>query len=413
MNGSNSNKKLLIFMSIFLLIVSSFVFADLLSNPPSFSFKGEPTETITEQSFILTNDNVSYNITGLIFDFDILSGLPNNNVGVNSFTIMDLPSDLGNGSVPSKEATVNFDFTMPSGLDAIDKNFNEVVWEIGQMKISGLEINASKQADTHPIEIFMDVEVKIENNLEFFNNQVEFEISGEDPRNTSSGKTRTVTDGDAVILRIFYENTFAEEDIRFYKKDIEFILYVDGEELDRQGGRDDVNSDEVGEAEVEFDVEDLDTGESYYVEIEMIGFTDYGNGDGGRHGEVFKFEIEVEEAVEESTFVGDSDGDGVNDDLDLCPNTSILCISDEAGCEMDPDNDGICNGADRTPNGEVVEEQTSQNTISKQQETVDEPEEVEEKVVEKNNESSGTGSFFFGLIVGFIGAALFFTLTKV
>ena len=165
MNGSNSNKKLLIFMSIFLLIVSSFVFADLLSNPPSFSFKGEPTETITEQSFILTNDNVSYNITGLIFDFDILSGLPNNNVGVNSFTIMDLPSDLGNGSVPSKEATVNFDFTMPSGLDAIDKNFNEVVWEIGQMKISGLEINASKQADTHPIEIFMDVEVKIENNL--------------------------------------------------------------------------------------------------------------------------------------------------------------------------------------------------------------------------------------------------------
>ena len=413
MNGSNSNKKLLIFMSIFLLIVSSFVFADLLSNPPSFSFKGEPTETITEQSFILTNDNVSYNITGLIFDFDILSGLPNNNVGVNSFTIMDLPSDLGNGSVPSKEATVNFDFTMPSGLDAIDKNFNEVVWEIGQMKISGLEINASKQADTHPIEIFMDVEVKIENNLEFFNNQVEFEISGEDPRNTSSGKTRTVTDGDAVILRIFYENTFAEEDIRFYKKDIEFILYVDGEELDRQGGRDDVNSDEVGEAEVEFDVEDLDTGESYYVEIEMIGFTDYGNDDGGRHGEVFKFEIEVEEAVEESTFVGDSDGDGVNDDLDLCPNTSILCISDEAGCEMDPDNDGICNGADRTPNGEVVEEQTSQNTISKQQETVDEPEEVEEKVVEKNNESSGTGSFFFGLMVGFIGAALFFTLTKV
>ena len=413
MNGSNSNKKLLIFMSIFLLIVSSFVFADLLSNPPSFSFKGEPTETITEQSFILTNDNVSYNITGLIFDFDILSGLPNNNVGVNSFTIMDLPSDLGNGSVPSKEATVNFDFTMPSGLDAIDKNFNEVVWEIGQMKISGLEINASKQADTHPIEIFMDVEVKIENNLEFFNNQVEFEISGEDPRNTSSGKTRTVTDGDAVILRIFYENTFAEEDIRFYKKDIEFILYVDGEELDRQGGRDDVNSDEVGEAEVEFDVEDLDTGESYYVEIEMIGFTDYGNDDGGRHGEVFKFEIEVEEAVEESTFVGDSDGDGVNDDLDLCPNTSILCISDEAGCEMDPDNDGICNGVDRTPNGEVVEEQTSQNTISKQQETVDEPEEVEEKVVEKNNESSGTGSFFFGLIVGFIGAALFFTLTKV
>ena len=413
MNGSNSNKKLLIFMSIFLLIVSSFVFADLLSNPASFSFKGEPTETITGQSFILTNDNVSYNITGLIFDFDILSGLPNNNVGVNSFTIMDLPSDLGNGSVPSKEATVNFDFTMPSGLDAIDENFNEVVWEIGQMKISGLEINASKQADTHPIEIFMDVEVKIENNLEFFNNQVEFEISGEDPRNTSSGKTRTVTDGDAVILRIFYENTFAEEDIRFYKKDIEFILYVDGEELDRQGGRDDVNSDEVGEAEVEFDVEDLDTGESYYVEIEMIGFTDYGNDDGGRHGEVFKFEIEVEEAVEESTFVGDSDGDGVNDDLDLCPNTSILCISDEAGCEMDPDNDGICNGVDRTPNGEVVEEQTSQNTISKQQETVDEPEEVEEKVVEKNNESSGTGSFFFGLIVGFIGAALFFTLTKV
>jgi hypothetical protein len=410
MNNLNSNKKLLIFMSIFLLIISSFVVADLLANPPSFSFTGEPTETITGQSFVLTNDNLSQNITDLIFEFDADSGLPSNNVDINNFLGISLPPQIGNGS-GIMESTLNFDFTMPSGLDAIDDNFNEVTWDVGEMKINGSKVNSFNTSDTSPVEVLMGVNVKIENHLEFFNNEIEFEISGEDPKNTSSGRTRTVQDGDSVTIRIFYENTFETEGLIFYKKDIEVNLYVDGERLDTQGGKGNADSEEVKEAVVEFDVEDLDP-DTYPVEIELIGFVIDGNG--GRHGEVFEFEIDVEEAVEESTFVGDSDGDGVNDDLDLCPNTSILCISDEAGCEMDPDNDGICNGVDRTPNGEVVEEQQiSQNTISKQEESNEEPEEVEEKVVKKDNEGGGTGSFFFGLIVGFIGAALFFTLTKV
>lgn len=409
MDRSSNNRKLLIFTSIFLLIISSFVMASFTLSSSDTSFTGEPMEN-KSGAINIENSYLMHHISDLTYTFIPNSALSSSSLNVESLKLNSEPTELANMSGPT---SVSFEFEVPRGLDAIDENFDEVSWTAGTLEIEGYAENISNSTINETFLETLDFTVKIENSLEFYNNQIEFESSDEDPRNTSSGKTRTVRDGDNVKILIFYENIFTEEDIIFYMKDIEFVLYVDGEELDRQGGKDNVDSEEVGEAEVEFDVEDLDTGESYDVEIEMVGFTDYGD-EGGRHGEIFEFEIDVEEAVEESTFVGDSDGDGVNDDLDLCPNTNILCISDEAGCEMDPDNDGICNGVDRTPNGEVKEEQQiTQNTISKQEDDVEEPEEVEEKVVKKDNESSGTGSFFFGLIVGFIGAALFFTLTKV
>jgi outer membrane protein OmpA-like peptidoglycan-associated protein/opacity protein-like surface antigen len=46
----------------------------------------------------------------------------------------------------------------------------------------------------------------------------------------------------------------------------------------------------------------------------------------------------------------DSDGDGVRDSKDKCPNTPMGCIVDEVGCEIDSDGDGVCDGLDRCPN---------------------------------------------------------------
>ena len=412
MNGSSNNRKLLIFTSIFLLIISSFVMASFGLSSGYTSLSGEPTEN--ELGTIdIVNNYPFHNVTDLSYTFTPNSALSSSSLNSESLRLSSFPSHLDNGSGPT---AVNFEFEIPQGLDAIDDNFDEVTWTVGTLEISGEAKNLSNLTDhnySEPIFETLDFNVQVENHLEFYNGEVEFEISGEDPINTSSGRTRTVEDGDRITIRVFYENTFSE-DIAFNKEDIEAILYVDEVRQDTQEGKNKVERDEFGELELEFDVEDFDTGESYDVEIELTGITDYNSGNGGKHGDTLSFKIDVEEAVEESTFVGDSDGDGVNDDLDLCPNTNILCISDEAGCEMDPDNDGICNGVDRTPNGEVKEEQQiTQNTISKQDDDIPEPEEVEEKVVKKDNEGSGTGSFFFGLIVGFIGAALFFTLTKV
>lgn len=66
--------------------------------------------------------------------------------------------------------------------------------------------------------------------------------------------------------------------------------------------------------------------------------------------------------------VGDSDGDGVPDNVDRCPGTPLGMAVDTTGCPIDEDGDGVPNGSDdcpRTPpgfkvnaRGCVVDEQT-------------------------------------------------------
>jgi hypothetical protein len=401
----NSDKRFLILISLFLVIMVGFVFAGLDTSSGNFNFAGEPI-LVEEEEFTLSNSYTEHLIENINWDFIPDDSLPDNNVEKNDFVFSNsFPLSLN----VSESELISFTFIMPSGLDAIDDDFEIVEWTVGDLILNGKAtyFNTSDK-DDHPTEVSIKVDVLIDNHFEFLNNQIEFDVSGEDPRNTSSGKTRTVQDGDTVTITVIYENTFTEN-IEFNKDDIEAVLYVDGEELDRQNGKENVDDGETGEVELEFEVDNLDI-DKFDVEIELIGITEHG----GMHGELFEFEIDVEEATVETEVVGDSDGDGVNDNLDFCPGTSILCDVDEAGCEMDPDRDGICNGVDRTPNGEeTVEEKVTENVISKQ--TNNQEDEVEEKVVEKKPSSGGgsTGSFFFGLIVGFIGAALFFTLTKV
>ena len=45
----------------------------------------------------------------------------------------------------------------------------------------------------------------------------------------------------------------------------------------------------------------------------------------------------------------DSDGDGVSDGMDRCPNTPAGTAVDAYGCELDSDNDGVKDSADRCP----------------------------------------------------------------
>ncbi|HPR54703.1 MAG TPA: OmpA family protein [Deltaproteobacteria bacterium] len=47
---------------------------------------------------------------------------------------------------------------------------------------------------------------------------------------------------------------------------------------------------------------------------------------------------------------GDSDGDGVTDDLDKCPNTPAGCKVDKDGCPLDSDGDGVIDCMDKCPN---------------------------------------------------------------
>ncbi len=46
----------------------------------------------------------------------------------------------------------------------------------------------------------------------------------------------------------------------------------------------------------------------------------------------------------------DSDGDGVVDRIDRCPDTPKGCAVDEHGCPLDQDGDGVCDSFDKCPN---------------------------------------------------------------
>jgi outer membrane protein OmpA-like peptidoglycan-associated protein/opacity protein-like surface antigen len=48
--------------------------------------------------------------------------------------------------------------------------------------------------------------------------------------------------------------------------------------------------------------------------------------------------------------VKDTDGDGVNDKKDECPNTPVGAIVDAKGCPLDADKDGVFDGLDQCPN---------------------------------------------------------------
>lgn len=51
-----------------------------------------------------------------------------------------------------------------------------------------------------------------------------------------------------------------------------------------------------------------------------------------------------------STEFMDTDGDGVQDKKDECPNTPAGCLVDSKGCPTDADGDGVCDGVDTCPN---------------------------------------------------------------
>lgn len=54
--------------------------------------------------------------------------------------------------------------------------------------------------------------------------------------------------------------------------------------------------------------------------------------------------------ISQEIAVADGDGDGVNNDLDQCPDTLAGIQTDEKGCDLDSDNDGIADNRDHCPN---------------------------------------------------------------
>jgi hypothetical protein len=411
--GNSKKGKFLLVCGLFIIGMVSMGLASLTASTGVLSFGGTNFNGYDDDtnSFTLTNNYVDANMSAFVFDF-IPNGSFTNPVVEGDFNITWPSGDISNmtftnvsslnntGSIPVK-------LTIPKGLNAIDENFNEVSFNIGEIDISATATNTSNFSTFNTGINLIAIDIQVENNLEFHNNKIGIEVADDDPINISDGTTVDAFIGDAVEIVVRYENDFSNDSFEFNNHDIEAILYIDDDEIESENGEDDVEGGEVGELTFSFDLDDYDEDE-YDVKIELTGTEE----NGGLHGEVFEFEFSLTE--ETAPAPGDADNDGVTDDLDLCPDTLVLCDVDEAGCELDNDNDGICNGVDTTPDGEEEEEEAGEDLESGLEEEEAEEETEEDEIVEDEIEDKEVSSwpFIFGLIVGVIGTGLFFILTR-
>ncbi len=407
----NSRSRAIFFLAcgLFAIGLVSIGLADFTASVSSLSFGGVTFNAYEDdtESFTLTNSYFNVTLDLFVFDFVPNSSFTNP-VTDNDFNITWPSGDISNMTLENltTSASIPIKLTIPKGLNAIDENFNEVSFNVGDINISAIGTNLSLGPNFNTSISFIAIDIQVENNLEFHNNKIGIEVADDDPINISDGTTVDAFIGDAVEIVVRYENDFSNDSFEFNNHDIDAILYIDDDEIESENGEDDVEGGEVGELTFSFDLDDYDEDE-YDVKIELTGTEE----NGGLHGEVFEFEFSLTE--ETAPAPGDADNDGVTDDLDLCPDTLILCDVDEAGCELDPDDDGICNGVDTTPDGE--EEEEKEEEVEEDLESGAEEEEAEEEVEKEEVEDPEVSSwpFIFGLIVGVIGTALFFILTRI
>lgn len=395
--------RLMILSGLFLVLLVSFGVASFSVDVTNLTFGGSTFEhgDSDSVSLTLTNDYENYSIGTINFIFNPNSSLSGNPITSSNF-VENIPDDLLNKSVNVSSITL----AIPAGMDAIDEDFNEVSWNVGEVNISGNATNLTNMTvPSFLVSEIIPVTVQVENNLEFYSGEVEVEIDGEDADNISDGNTVTAYVGDDVDIVVSYKNTFSNDSFEFNDKDVKVVIYVDDAEKDYSVGDDDVKGGEVGVArKVVLDLSDYDVDE-YDIKLELSGKID-----GGLHGEIFEFKLDVKEEPADTPL--DSDGDGVNDDVDACPTDHVPgCIVEVDGCDLDSDGDGMCDGWDKTPNGTEKEEEKKEEVLETANSDEEQEEETEKEI--KDEEPKETPwPFVFGLIVGVVGAALFFVLTK-
>ncbi len=400
-------RNILFITLLFTLFFVSIVGATFTVSSTGFDFGGstaEPTD-FEQETLTLTNNYVEARIEGFSHSFTQSSNVPHNTVSIGSF-VMDFTGIV----IPSggTSSSINVDFTIPEGLDAIDDEFADAEWDVGDLVITGNLINTTTEEDHGPVEVTIPITTQIENHLEIAD--VELTFGDDDPFNVSNGGSENPRLDQEITITVRYENTYDDDDYTFDGDDIEIKLFFGSDDLETLTGEDNVEKDEIGMASTQFELEDFDAevDEKYDVLIEMRGI----NNEGGVHGATYEFELDIQEEEDTTTqtSIVDLDQDGVDDEIDFCPDTLLFCEVDEAGCALDNDNDGICNTSDSTPDGEEDEED---DEPEQQEEEPEEPEEdTTQTTPDEPTNSSSMGSFVFGLVIGIIGTALFFVMTR-
>tara|TARA_Y100000310_G_scaffold331537_1_gene405284 strand:+ start:2002 stop:3231 length:1230 start_codon:yes stop_codon:yes gene_type:complete len=367
------------------------------------TFEGGDTDT---EGLGLINGFSEYNLSNFSFSFSSNGASP---LTTNDFTI-DFPSEIDVG----KSSSLNVVINVPNGMSSVNGELEGTELEVGTLTITAVGTNATGNETISTTSDAIKINVEVKNNIRI--SGVDYNEGDDTPENVAAASTKDAHIGESVLIEVEFENLFDDgDDTIFEDSDVEIKLVIDGVDEDDGDSSEDVSGGGKDKIDVGFkvDEDDFEVGELYDIRIELSGKDEYG----GTHGDVFEFRVRI---LEEVVVIFDSDNDGVADELDFCPDTLILCSVDESGCALDNDKDLICNDMDTYPNDEdKIQEKSTQVETSETQEEAKQVEDVaEEEIIigEVNEEQSSGGSvapFIFGLIVGIIGSACYFLLTKV
>lgn len=365
---------------------------DLTFGSPTQAKSTDTKEITITQSFKVKALDTSF--TGISYQFQ-----PESNFNAAYLKKVNLPPEPW---LPGTEYTVDVEIIAPEDFSSVDDDLKKTAFPIGDLKISGIRSDTGITNQSNALVLHLEVQnlVKLE----------KIELKQDSGTTTiSSGGTYTVTADEDLTLLVTVKNE-ASNSTNIDLSEVVMTLSGDPADIGEEETIDGLDSGKLTTQKIDFSVDSSDSGISQ-VTVEISGIDEFD----GEHGTTFDFNLDVKEESEEE-ITNDEDGDGVEDAQDLCPGTISQCSVDGDGCDVDTDEDGVCDELDPTP-GEPQEEETTEDVELQQQLALEqrlrekEQEMNEEKDAKEEPEEEATSSGFVPFIFGFLfglGVSVFF-----
>jgi len=389
-----------LFCAVFLLTLISVEAVDFQITDSELRYGSASThkqETFA-RSLAIRNDFPECTLQNINLEFTERNGFRRSDIEINS-----TPATL----TPAQSNTVLVTIR-PSDFDLVDEDLEErEEVEIGTFSLRADKYNesANPNCSGSVTSNAIPVKLQLKNDLDI----VSIEIQAEGGSFNSIGEDGTVTivAEDDYDIKFKVHNTFeASSDIEL--ENIRIELTSDDFDVDKTTSISEILADEEGEKITSVSVDEVGRGE---IKVLVSGDDHFG----GKHGQVFLFNFDVQESQEEEDPVdeNDGDGDGVPDGQDECLNTVSVCSVDAEGCPVDSDNDGTCDDLDPTPR--PAQRDTSEDEVdisSGNENDALEKDTAKEQTTNDQDNTSGFIPFLIGFAVGIMVTAGFSVLIK-
>ena len=393
-----------VFLSLFcaFVLLSFVVEANFQITDSQLRYGGSSTHKreLFSSTLAFRNNFQDCNLTNIALEFTERNEFSRSNIAINDTSSLDIIENMTTGTTLVTITTADFDL-----VDEELEEREEV--EIGTLTLRAQKVvNGPLCTTTDPVTSNgIPVKLQLKNDLDIVS--VEIQPDGGSFTSISEDGTVTIIAEDDYDLKFKIRNTFeASSDIEL--ENIRIELTSDDFDVDKTTSISEILADEEGEKITSISVDEVGSGE---IKVLVSGNDAFG----GKHGQVFLFNFNVQEPEKEEDPVdqNDADGDGVADSQDSCLDTVSVCSVDAEGCPVDSDEDGTCDDLDPTPR--PTHRATSEDEIDTSGGNENdglEEDTTQEKQTNDQDSTSGFIPFLIGFAVGIMVTAGFSVLIK-